>query len=353
MKWILAVLCLWLALPAVAAPGDVRRFPAKGPDATRLVVHGSTDLDVIAAVITDFQRLHPDVEVVYEDITSQDLYARYIAAPRRPGGPDLMISSGMDLQTRLANDGHLLPHVSPRTTALPAWAHWRHEVIGISYEPVVIAYNRKVLPQARVPRTRRQLIDLLRSGRPDLQGRVGTYDVTRSSVGYLIATQDAEAGSIAGPVVDALGDNGVVRDTLVATLLDRLERGEIALAYNVLGSYVQARIDAGAPLGIVMPEDYTLVLLRTAVIPRTAAHPEQARRFLDYLLSPRGQHLLSQEARLLPTVPGGIAADLGGRPEAFRPIRLGPGLLVYLDAMKRRQFLDAWRRNADVDEQLP
>lgn len=27
----------------------------------------------------------------------------------------------------------------------------------------------------------------------------------------------------------------------------------------------------------------------------------------------------------------------------FRPIPLGPGLLVYLDKLKRRQFPDAWR----------
>ncbi len=28
---------------------------------------------------------------------------------------------------------------------------------------------------------------------------------------------------------------------------------------------------------------------------------------------------------------------------SYRPILLGPGLLVYLDALKRRQFLDAWK----------
>ena len=28
----------------------------------------------------------------------------------------------MDLQTKLVNDGHAQPHVSPDTRALPAWA---------------------------------------------------------------------------------------------------------------------------------------------------------------------------------------------------------------------------------------
>ena len=112
-------------------------------------------------------------------------------------------------------------------------------------------------------------------------------------------------------------------------LLDRVASGQLSLAYNVLGSYAQARIDAGAPLGIIEPEDYTLVVLRTAVIPRTGPHPEEARRFLDYLLSPRGQQVLSREARLMPIVTGNARGDHApGR--SRRPIQLGPGLLVYL-----------------------
>ncbi len=127
-------------------------------------------------------------------------------------------------------------------------------------------------------------------------------------------------------------------------LLDKVASGRLSLVYNVLGSYAQARVDA-VPLGIVEPEDYTLVVLRTAVIPRTGPHPEEARRFLDYLLSPRGQQVLSREARLMPIVTGNARDDAPGR--SRRPIQLGPGLLVYLDALKRRQFLDAWRSSVE------
>ncbi|MNI44612.1 hypothetical protein D3C73_989930 [compost metagenome] len=138
----------------------------------------------------------------------------------------------------------------------------------------------------------------------------------------------------------------MVREERTGVLLDQVASGQLSLVYNVLGSYAQARIDAGAPLAIVEPEDYTLVVLRTAVIPRTAAHPQEARRFLDYLLSPRGQQVLAREARLMPIVRGDARGDdAPGR--SRRPIQLGPGLLVYLDALKRRQFLDAWRSSVE------
>lgn len=44
----------------------------------------------------------------------------------------------------------------------------------------------------------------------------------------------------------------------------------------------------------------------------------------------------------MPILPS--AGGRGGSAQPpFRPIPLGPGLLVYLDKLKRRQFLEAWR----------
>ncbi len=344
MHRVCLLVMLLLAPGAWANPGDVQRFPAKGTATAQLRIHGTTDIEVFAVVIDDYQRSNPGVEVIYEDIITQDLHARYLLDRNAATSPDLLISSGMDLQTKLVNDGHALAHQSPQTAALPQWARWRNEAFGISYEPVAIVYNTRALPAARVPRTRRELLDLLQAPGAPLKGKVGTYDIERSSVGYLLATQDAQRGSMAGALLGALGTNNVVREERTGVLLDKVSSGQLSLVYNVLGSYAQARIDAGAPLGIVEPQDYTLVMLRTAVIPRTSPHPQQARRFLDYLLSPRGQGVLAREARLLPIISDGSARDHGpGR--SRRPIQLGPGLLVYLDGLKRRQFLDAWKRS--------
>lgn len=336
-RWPLLLL-LACCLQAFANPGDVKRFPAQGPATAQLRIQGSTDIEVFAAVIADYQRLHPGTEVVYEDVIAWDMYDRYLHPQTGAAGADLLISASMDLQTKLVNDGHALEHRSPQTEALPQWARWRNEIFAISYEPVAIVYNTRRLPAAKVPHTRRELLALLRDPAMPLRGKVGTYDVERSGVGYLFATQDAQLGSIAGALLAALGDNQVHLEERTGVLLDKVAQGELVLAYNVLGSYAQARIDAGAPLAIVQPEDYTLVALRTAVIPRRAPHVAEARRFLDYLLSPRGQQVLAREARLAPIV----SAPARTAPP-FRPIALGPGLLVYLDALKRQQFLDAWR----------
>ncbi|AXI82742.1 ABC transporter substrate-binding protein [Xylella taiwanensis] len=321
-----------------AHPGEMRRFATKGPVTAQLHIQASNDVEVFAAVMTDYQRLHPGTEVIYEEVIASEIYDRYLhLAPGQPP-PDLLISASMDLQIKLANDGHALAYRSPLTRTLPDWAQWRHEVFGIGYEPVVIVYNTRRLPLVQVPHTRHQLLALLRTPDAPLRGRIGTYDVERSAVGYLFSTQDTQLGSIAGALLEAMGDERVQLEARTGTLLDRVASGELLLAYNVLGSYAQARMDAGAPVGIVQPEDYTLMALRTALIPRGAVHVSEAQRFLDYVLSVRGQRILLREARLLPVLPASDRIV-----SLFRPIALGPGLLVYLDALKRRHFLDTWR----------
>ena len=78
-----------------------------------------------------------------------------------------------------------------------------------------------------------------------------------------------------------------------AEILDHIARGEAAIGYNVLGSYALVRAMENPHIGIVLPSDYTLILSRIAFINRQAPHPEEARIWMDYLLSRRGQSVLN------------------------------------------------------------
>ena len=123
--------------------------------------------------------------------------------------------------------------------------------------------------------------------------------------------------------------------------------GTLALGYNVLGSYAFARQAEGAPIEIVVPDDYVLVLTRSMLIPRTAPSPELGRAFVDFALSPEGQAVAAGPTALGAVIPGSqgqwtseaIAARGRG---VIQPIPLGPGLLVALDTLRRQRFLDTW-----------
>lgn len=306
-----------------------------------LVVHASNSVQVFRGVLEDFSRLNPSVRLEYTELSTQELYSetvdRAANAPGVPSGPDIVISSAMDLQTKLVNDGHARVHVSPQTRALPAWSNWRDEVFSIGTDPIVMVYNTSKLDAARVPHTRRELLSLLQAPDQPLAGRISTYDVQGSGIGYLAATQDTRLDSMAGALLAAFGRNGVSIHESTEHALDKLESGEVTLAYNLLESYTRHRIDNGAPLAIIYPQDYTLMLSRSAIIPRQAARGDLGALFLDYLLSPRGQDALARESGMRPVSASVVPAA------GVRPVALGVGLLVYLDPLKKRHFLDLWR----------
>ncbi len=192
-----------------------------------------------------------------------------------------------------------------------------------------MVYNTDRLPAARAPRTRRELLSLLQAPDQPLAGSISTYDVQGSGIGYLAATQDTRLDSMAGALLAAFGRNRVAMHASTEHALDQLERGQTTLAYNLLESYTRHRIARGAPLAIVYPQDYTLMLSRSAIIPRQAPRPDLGAQFLDYLLSPRGQQMVQEQSGMRPVNASVIAAA------GVRPVGLGVGLLVYLDPLKK------------------
>lgn len=257
----------------------------------------------------------------------------------------------MDLQVKLVNDGHAQPHRSAETAALPRWAVWKDEAFGTTYEPAVIVYNKRLLGEADVPDSHAELIRLLDRDPAQLRGRIATYDPERSGLGLLLHTQDAQANPIVfWQLARGMGRQGLEQHAASSEMLDRVAAGKLVLAYNVLGSYAHRRARSDPALGVALPRDYTLVLSRVAFIMRGARHPAAARLWLDHLLSTRGQALLAANLGLLPvrTDAGTAGADSAAAllhhnlQHAFRPIRIGSGLLAYQDQAKKQAFLRQW-----------
>lgn len=348
----LALLASWFAWPRPSA--DAPRGPAR-----ELVIVSTTDTAVFAPVIEDFRRLHPGIAIRYRLMDTEPLHTLFLEEARagRPLG-DLLLSTSMDLQVKLVNDGYAAPHFSENAAASPRWAQWRNEAFGITFEPSVMVFNTDLMAGRPIPASRSDLLADLRRDPPFWRRRVGTYDIARSGVGYLLASQDARLNSDAAVLVDALGDVGVVANENSATLLDMIERGDLVMGYNLLGSYARKRVEDGARLTIVYPQEYTLAISRTAVIPRNAANPVEAHLFLEYLLSLRGQKVLTDRSQLnaVRTELDGPYLNLGVRADQIgllKPIALGPGLLVYQDRRKRADMLESWTASINRAASIP
>lgn len=337
MRATLLAFCLILSLTRIAAGFTIEEevaFPAKGTEARELAILSTTDTAVLRPLIEAFQARNPDVTILYTVANSQEVFA---AINNEEAVFDLVISSAMDLQMKLANDGFAAAYHSGPTTALPGWAHWQDRLFAFAQENVVLIASQRGLNGLPLPQTRRDLIEMLRDHPELFSGRIGTYDPELSGAGYLFATQDARQSDSFWRLAEVMGGMAPRLYTSSNEMITDLKQGRLVLAYNVLGSYAGPRLADDGDATVIELEDHTLTLLRTGLVPKMARNPVLGGAFLDFLLSAEGRELLRDRAGLPPI----NETALAGAPH-LRPMRLDPGLLVFLDAIKRRAFLDEW-----------
>jgi iron(III) transport system substrate-binding protein len=323
--------------------------PIRAAEAGSVKVLSTTDRLAVQPFIADFERRHAGLRVDYVQLGSVELYQHFLSAGDRTA--DVLWSSAMDLQIKLVNDGHALRYESPHAPHLPRWAVWKHEAYGTTSEPVGLIYHRPLMSAAELPRTHEKLTELLRADPQRFHGRVASYDIERSGLGFLIAAHDAMVSPGFWELVRALGACQASLHGDTQSMLESVASGRALLAYNVLGTYAEAFSRRNPEIGIAYLDDYTLVASRVAFVARHAPNPQGAFLWLDHLLSPQGQQLLAEGGGLY-----GVRTDstqtrsaraLGQQlSAAARPISLGPGLLAHLDQSKRQAFLKRWNQAA-------
>lgn len=334
----LAVILLPISASAFEIEERVVFGAESNPQTLRVISTG--DVRVFEPMINGFLAENPAVTVDYTVVSSSELMK---AIGIEEATFDVAISSAMDLQTKLANDGFTAPYSSQATDALPEWARWRQDLFAFTQEPAAVVLSKDAFAGLPMPQSRQDLISLLRQHPDRFQGKIGTYDLRDSGLGYLFATQDSRTSEVYWRLTEVMGALDAKLYCCSSHMINDVASGKLAIAYNVLGSYALSRVDKDRFV-VMLPSDFTTVMMRTALIPQNAKNKELAEPFVDYLLqvawNKTGQH--SQQ-------PYDSTAMLAEREDSLRRIRLGPGLLIFLDEYKKRSFLTAWE-NAILQE---
>ena len=320
----LLIICLWAAVANAQDWEDRQRF-GDPQAAAALRILSNTDTRFFAPIIDRFVAGNAGVQVDYMVTGSATLFNIYREDPQ---GYDVVISSAMDLQIKLANDGYALQVTG---TGHPAWAQWRESLFAFSTEPAAIVINKAAFAGQPIPASRQELIQALRA-RPDVfADRIGTYDVRQSGLGYLFATQDARASETYWRLTEVMGGLGAKLYCCSAAMIDDLVSGKIAVAYNVLGSYAAARSDTIDEIAVILPSDFPTTMMRSAFASRDTKVPAAAAGFIRHLTTLRSDAELAAAFPLPPLDPASQAS-----------IPLEPALITYLDRLKRRTFIQEW-----------
>lgn len=292
-------------------------------------VLSSTDTSFFLPIINSFVAKNPNIGVEYLVSGTANIDEIY---RQTPDAFDVIISSAMDLQLKLVNDGFAQNLDGIQN---PDWAQWRESLYAFTAEPAAIVINRAAFAGVEIPQTRQDLIRALRA-RPEIfRNRLGTYDVRKSGLGYLFATQDARASETYWRLTEVMGNLGTQLYCCSGEMIDDLVSGKIAVAYNVLGSYADDRAEVGDTIEIILPADFPTTMMRTVFVSKTTNAPDAATAFVRHMIDFQRQRsgLLTS---LLP--PLNKSSDGAGQ----STIALEPALMTYLDRLKRQRFITEW-----------
>ena len=317
----------------------------------KLVVYGATDSKAAQPLIKDFNALYPGITVEYNDMNSTEVYNRYISEVAAGGDTaDVLWSSAMDLQIKLAAGGYAMPYKSVEAAKIPGWAVWKDMAWGTTFEPAAFVYNKRLLKPEEVPQTHADFVRIIQQ--PKFQDKVTTYDIEKSGVGFMFITQDARAFPQYKQLEQAFGAARVRVQSSTGTMLERISSGENLIGYNVIGSYALVRAKTDPSLGVVLPKDYTLIVSRVQFINKLSKHPNAAKLWIDYMLSQRGQGVIANASKLY-----AIRTDVTGETTStdlikmvgeknIKPLPVSPAVGEYLDPALRLAFLKEWKATA-------
>ncbi|MFK7992683.1 MAG: ABC transporter substrate-binding protein [Granulosicoccus sp.] len=329
MRYIFALILIMCALGVNALEWeDQQLFEGQSGTLTLRVV-SSTDTSVFAPIIESFLNSYPELNVEYLVAGSSDIYNSYRRAPNQF---DVVISSAMDLQLKLVNDGYAR---TLEELIHPDWAQWRQSVFGFTLEPAAIVINKAAFESLPVPGSRQEMIEVLRANPEVFRGRIGTYDVRQSGLGYLLATQDARSSETYWRLMEIMGGLDARLYCCSGDMIKDLAEGKIAISYNVLGSYADARDDLANKIQVILPSDFPTTMMRTALVSVGSTQTEAATAFLKFLITSQWA-TPGREDNPLPA----LGTNTATTPRSV--IALDPGLMIFLDKMKRQIFVNAW-----------
>ena len=321
--------------------------------ARTLAIDSAMDLASFEPILKAFVALHPDVRVVYRDVNTLELYYLIIQEQKHPVA-SLAISSAMDLHLKLVNDGYAQTYQSDFTDNLPENFKWRNQLFAFSIEPIVMLVNKEAFP-GELPDDRQSLLQTIRQNEKTMTKRIGTYDIRESGVGYLLASQDARQADVTwGRLLEAFGSHDVQTYCCTHDIIDDVASGKLVLGYNLLGSYASQRARDDNRLKMILPKDYTLMLMRAALIPKGAPNAADAGVFLDFLLSDKAQKMMQTQGLLFPIRPDMNNANdpyVVSAPGPTGVIELDQQLLVGRDYAKQKRFIRNWEMALEISSE--
>jgi iron(III) transport system substrate-binding protein len=276
---------------ATTAPVAIDKLVATSHREHGLIIYGNAPAQYFQPVVKAFEQRYPWISVQDNDLSDFQVFSKYESEHAQGAtSADLLIASGIGpwLEAEKLGD---LQHVTPTGLSnFPAYTNQGNGLFVMSPEPVLSAYNEKLLSPSQVPRTYGGLAQATQQN-PSTY-KLATYTIN-NSLGY----------SAAYGLMHILGAPTFWREfTTLAANSKTFGDGLSGLTYMLQGGASIGYMTSGLSQGVlphfqglanyVFMKDATPLVPRGIALAQGARNPASAQLFLDFLFSNAGQQAL-------------------------------------------------------------
>ncbi|AKE60216.1 ABC transporter substrate-binding protein [Citrobacter farmeri] len=249
------------------------------------------------------------VKVNIFQATTGKVMARLEAEQANPQA-DILISASVDTAEDLHNRGWLLPYQSANADKVPTQLK-STDYIAQGVSALGIVWNTKSgtpEPKEWQDLTTAAFKDNVTTPDPSLSG---------ASLDLLIGLQNG-MGDKAWALFDALKKNGMVVSGPNAQAVTPVMQGAKAAVFGAVDYVSYGNISQGESLKVIFPASGTVIAPRPMMILKSTQHSDDAKAFVDYVLSPEGQTMVA-DAWLMPA-----RSDIPAKRPLFNELNILP-----------------------------
>ncbi|WP_328463394.1 extracellular solute-binding protein [Actinoplanes sp. NBC_00393] len=260
-----------------------------------LTIYSNTDQENWAPIFRDFQKKYPWVtKISANNLDSDEVFQRALAEQATGNSPaDILVSNAAQAWAEYNEQGkgRLLEYTTPEAAKLPDFATLMPNVYAMSMDPLTIAYNTALVPEA--PTGLASLAALVNKDRKKFQDKITTRDV-KGAFGFTVSRAFAEADPNSWNTLQQLLP--LARpETSSGTQTEKILAGEYLVGFFISAAPAYPVVkNSGGLFKVTFLDDGTVVLPRGIGIAPKAPHAATAKLFTDFVLSSEGQRAVAE-----------------------------------------------------------
>ena len=277
-----------------------------------VVLYSPHGRDLLGLVEKTYENKHPDVDVRWLDMGSQEVYDRVRSEKANPqadvwfGGPNTIFARGV-------RDGLLEPYRPSWAAAIPPESRQPRDLFfGVYRTPAVLVYNSGAVAAADAPRDWDDLLDPRWKGKVLIRYPLASGTM-RAIFGMILARSISETGSPERGFqwlsrLDAQTKEYVMN---ASVLVEKVARREgLVTVWDLPDVLLEMR--RSKDLAYVFPSSGTPVIDDAIGLVGGARHSREAKALIEWIGSPEAQLLAAHNAYRLPArtdLPAGELPD--------------------------------------------